>query len=75
MFVLGDGGRLRESVCTSGLHPVCAGATDLSHSTDTTVKRLSSKRPGTVLTFVKASMDFKKLLHSGAEAKPFITVF
>lgn len=47
-FVLGDGGSVRESVCPSGLHLVCAGTTDLSHSADTTVKWMSSKRPGIV---------------------------
>lgn len=46
--VLGDGGSIWESVCTSGLHLVCTRTTDLSHCTDTTVKRMSSKRPGIV---------------------------
>lgn len=44
----GDGGGVRQSVCPPGLHPVCARTADLPHSTDTTAKRMSSKRPGTV---------------------------
>lgn len=47
-LALGDGGCIREFVCSSGLYLVRAGPADLSHSTDTTVKWMSSKRPGIV---------------------------
>lgn len=50
--VSGDGGGVREFVCTSGLHLVCTGPADMPHSTDTTVKRMSSKRPGIVFAFI-----------------------
>lgn len=52
----GDGGSVGESVCTSGLHLVCAGTADLSHSTDTTVKRMSSKRPGILLNYITVAV-------------------
>ena len=53
VFALGDGGSVREPVCTSGLHLVCVGTADLSHSADTTVKRMPSKRPGIVDPLLK----------------------
>lgn len=49
--VPGDGSGLWEFICSSGLHLVCTGPVDLSHSTDTTVKWMSSKCLGTVFIF------------------------
>lgn len=62
LFVSGDGGSVRESVRSSGLHLVRAGTSDLSHRADTTAQRMSSERPGKVLPLVKSSVHLSAIV-------------